>query len=134
MSSLKLVIDKHGRVGGDCTSRDMCHFEDLEMPEQKKPATPKLSDVIAYVLAIKGEWGRIDVHETYDSKADALGECLAEFEYKHGELLNSRACFRKVGDRFVQSNIDELLEKEVQLISIVGGWSRCDYNLVLVAT
>lgn len=133
MPSLKLVIDKSGPMGSDCTSRDMAHFEDLENPQQN-PATPKLCDAIGFALACKDEYGKIKVYQSYNTKADALGECLAEFEYKHGKLLSSRACFRKVGDGFVQSDIDELLEQEVLLISIAGGWSQCNYHLVLAST
>jgi len=130
MSSLKLIIDKSGPMGSDCTSRDMCHLVDSENPEQN-PATPKLCDVIDFVLESPDHWGRIDVHESYDSGADALGECLAEFEYKDGKLLGSRACYRKVGDRFVRSDINELLGKEVMLISVTGGWSNFNYHLCL---
>lgn len=130
MPSLKLVIDKSGPMGSDCTSRDMAHFEDLENPQQN-PATPKLCDAIGFALACKDEYGKIKVYQSYNTKADALCECLAEFEYRYGELLSSYACLRKVGDRFVRVDIDELLRQEVMLISIAGGWSQYNYHLVL---
>lgn len=134
MSSLKLVIDKHGRVGLDCTCLDRCHFEDPENPEQN-PASPKLSDAIDFVLSSKSNcWGYIMVSESYDSVADALRECLALFEYRYGELLNSHACVKKIGDRFMRTNLEELLEKEVHLISVSCGSPNFNYHLVLAPT
>ena len=132
--SLKLVIDKHGPMGIDCECLDRCHFEDPENPEQN-PASPKLSDAIDFVLSSKSNcWGYIMVSESYDSVADALGERLALFEYRYGELLNSHACFKKVGDCFMRTNLEELLEKEVQLISVYSGAPKFNYHLVLAST
>ena len=124
---MKVVTDRRGPIRGDETSRDLCHFED--------PRTPKVCEVIDFLLARDGNWGDINIFETYDSVKDALGKRLARFEYSHGALLKSDFSYLKsVNDRIVveHGDIEALKEKRVKLVSIVGGWSNFDYNLCLV--
>ena len=106
---MKIVIDKKGPIGSDCTSRDLCHFED--------PETPSLREVINLILSYCNEWGDVTIRESYDPTKDELGKYITSFEYKCGKLLN---------------NIDsELMEKKVKLASRAGGWGCCDYHLYL---
>lgn len=106
---MKIVIDHKGPIGSDCTSRDLCHFEN--------PETPRLSEVIELILSYRSEWGTVTISESYDPIKDTLGKYITSFEYKCGKLLN---------------NIDsELMEKKVKLASRAGGWGCCDYHLYL---
>lgn len=120
---MKIVIDSRGPMGSDCTSLDKCHFEN--------PSDPKLCDAINFLLESLDKWGSISVFESYDSKAGALRNCLVDFEYRSGKLLDSNARLRKVGERLEWTNIEELWDKKVLLISVSGGWSNFNYNLCL---
>jgi hypothetical protein len=124
---MKVIIDKKGPVGGDETCRDLCHFEN--------PQTPKICEVISFLLSHHCNWGYLEVHESYDSVKDELGKRIAKFEYSHGALLKSDYSYLKdVNGRIVveHGDIETLKEKRVKLASIVGGWTCFNYHVYLV--
>lgn len=109
---MKIVIDHKGPIGSDCTSRDLCHFEN--------PSTPKLCEVIDLILSYRREWGTVTISESYDPVKDTLGKHVTSFEYKYGHLVNAR-----------NGKYLDLMEEKVKLISVSGGWSLRNYNLCL---
>lgn len=110
---MKIVIDHRGPIGSDCTSRDLCHFEN--------PETPRLCEVIDLILSYRNEWGTVTISESYNPVKDMLGRYITSFEYRYGHLLNAE-----------NGKYSDLLGKRVKLISKSGGWSLCNYNLCLV--
>ena len=70
--------------------------------------------MIDFLLARDGNWGDINIFETYDSVKDELGKRLASFEYSHGTLLKSDFSYLKsVNGRIVvaHGDIEALKEK-----------------------
>ena len=109
---MKIVIDHKGPIGSDCTSRDLCHFEN--------PSTPKLCEVVDFILSFRREWGTVTIFNSYDPVKDVLGKYITAFEYKYGSLVDAG-----------KGGYAELMQKRVKLASTSGGWSLCDYSLYL---
>lgn len=120
---MKIIIDGRGPNGRDNTCLEKCHFED--------PQTPKLCEVIDFAVARHGDWGSLEVFESYDK--GKFGRPVAKFEYKNGALIKSFG-YGKIEDgcHVVNEDIEALKGKRVKLVSVAGEMARFDYHLCLV--